>query len=303
MEHVYACHCDKQTVRRCVCYTFMGTVALTEPRKSRFVNALQNAVSLCSAHHNRTRCESMAFRSPFQAGKRGVPFPALSPFASSPTQSPENGSPMQTSPAQSKFRSIPKRGTGLRSTADGAPSPMDAAPYTPVSARLNLKHTPAPDSASKLPGRLSFTPHATQQRSPAESASKQSPLLRKSRFNTVSAVTPVSSAADTARPAQLPSLYAEPPVQGTVLHDISLRFHTSVMSVTAYTDAAWSLPPALSSQMRISVAQMPMLHHSSHWQRSSAAAASSHQAVVQTPCTGHCLHRQMHREHKAQHLC
>ena len=74
------------------------------------------------------------------------------------------------------------------------------------------------------------------------------------------------------------------------------------MSVTAYTHAAWSLPSALCSQMRISMAQMPMLHHSSHWQRSPAAAASSHPAVVQTPCNGHRLHRQIYRGHKAQHL-
>ena len=155
----------------------------------------------------RLHCRSMAFRSPFQASKGGVPFPALSPFASSPAQPSDHGSPMDVSPVQSKFKSIPKRGTGLRSTTHGQGSPMDAAPYTPVSAR-QVDRTPAPESASKLPGRLSFTPHATRKSSPTGSANKQSPLQRKSRFSNMNQSDPEAETAVQSRPPQLPSLYA-----------------------------------------------------------------------------------------------
>lgn len=175
----------------------------------------------------------MAWRSPFQARQGGVPFPALTPWASSnSTKSPEHGSPMQTSPV---FRSIPRRGTGVRSSPTEQASPMDAAPYTPVSARLDPHRTPAPDSAPPLVGRLSFTPHATRQGSPTiDSTYRHSLLQRRSRFSNNSPV-------DRAQLPQLTSLYGQQtllqgkqsscsimPVQSVTLQLLLCTYYTAV---------------------------------------------------------------------------
>lgn len=188
---------------------------LSDKPNLRVVSTLTTESIQTERHHHCTG-HSMAFRSPFQASKGGVPFPALSPFASSPAQHSDTGSPipMDVSPVQSKFKTVPKRGTGLRSTTHGQGSPMDAAPYTPVSAR-QVNRAPAPESASKLPGRLSFTPHATRKSSPMGSANKQSPLQRKSRFSNINQSDPEAERAVQSRPPQLPSLYV---AQGKHVH-------------------------------------------------------------------------------------
>lgn len=119
---------------------------------------------------------SMAWRSPFQTSKSGgVPFPALTPWANSPGQLSEAGSPMQTSPTPI-MKSVIKRGmpgTNVKGTSASTASPMDAAPYTPLSARRGV---PGPATGSGVNdgfvGKLSFTPHARQHRN---SARKRSP--------------------------------------------------------------------------------------------------------------------------------
>lgn len=118
----------------------------------------------------------MSWRSPFQTTKGGaVPFPALTPWANSPAQSSE-GSPMQTTPPPT-VKSIVKRGTtGLQKSSLGKASPMDAAPYTPMSARRGVS-AQAPDTAANVVNKLSFTPHVSHQRLRGISpASKRSPL-------------------------------------------------------------------------------------------------------------------------------
>ena len=120
----------------------------------------------------------MAWRSPFQTSKSGgVPFPALTPWANSPGQLSESGSPMQTSPTPI-LKSVIKRGmpgTNVRGTSSRKVSPMDAAPYTPLSARRDI---PGPATGSGVTdgfvGKLSFTPHASQHRA-RSSARNRSP--------------------------------------------------------------------------------------------------------------------------------
>lgn len=125
----------------------------------------------------------MAWRSPFQTSKSGgVPFPALTPWANSPGQLSEAGSPMQTSPTPI-MKSVIKRGmpgTNLKSTSASTVSPMDAAPYTPLSAHRGI---PGPATVSGVNdgfvGKLSFTPHArtphASQHRARSSARKRSP--------------------------------------------------------------------------------------------------------------------------------
>ena len=122
----------------------------------------------------------MTWRSPFQATKGGgVPFPALTPWANSPGQLSESGSPMQTSPAP-VIKSVIKRGVhsmSVQTSAVNKASPMDAAPYTPLSARREVTGpSPGSDSSARFVGKLSFTPHVSQHGQRVfSSASKRSP--------------------------------------------------------------------------------------------------------------------------------
>lgn len=118
----------------------------------------------------------MSWRSPFQTTRgNGVPFPALTPWANSPGQPSESGSPMQTTPTP-LAKSLVRRGaTSIRSSHKG--SPMDAAPYTPVSARRGVSGQ-LPENTAKFVGKLSFTPHIShQRRHGVSSASKKSPIV------------------------------------------------------------------------------------------------------------------------------
>lgn len=120
----------------------------------------------------------MAWRSPFHSTKNGgVPFPALTPWANSPGQLSDSASPMQTSSAH-VLKSVIKKGkpaTSSKTTSFSKASPMDAAPYTPLSARKGIVG-PAKDFNSKdrFVGKLSFTPHVSQHRH-SNSAHKTSP--------------------------------------------------------------------------------------------------------------------------------
>lgn len=123
----------------------------------------------------------MSWHSPFQSTKRGaVPFPALTPWANSPGQPSDAGSPMQTTPTP-LAKSLAKTGTTTIQRArvhKASPvgSPMDAAPYTPLSARHGVLGQ-APDTTAKFVGKLSFTPHIRHQRQHGSSpASKRSPV-------------------------------------------------------------------------------------------------------------------------------
>ena len=143
----------------------------------------------------------MSWRSPFQAAKGGgVPFPALTPWANSPGQPSDLGSPMQTTPTP-VVKSVIKRGaTSLQKSSLDKASPMDAAPYTPLSARRGAS-AQVPDTASNFVGRLSFTPHLEHHRLRSCSpVSKRSPVASADQ----------SSAADNS-PAQPPvtSMYAD----------------------------------------------------------------------------------------------
>ncbi len=123
----------------------------------------------------------MAWRSPFQSTKNGgVPFPALTPWANSPGQLSDSASPMQTSPAH-VLKSVIKKGkpaTSSKTTSFSKASPMDAAPYTPLSARRGVVGPAGPakdsDSKDRFVGKLSFTPHVSQHRH-SHSAHKRSP--------------------------------------------------------------------------------------------------------------------------------
>lgn len=125
--------------------------------------------------------DSMSWHSPFQSTKRGaVPFPALTPWANSPGQPSDAGSPMQTTPTP-VAKSVARKGTTTiqRTRVHNASpigSPMDAAPYTPLSARRGVLGQ-APDTTANFVGKLSFTPHIRQQRQHGLSpASKRSPV-------------------------------------------------------------------------------------------------------------------------------
>ena len=120
----------------------------------------------------------MAWRSPFQSNKNGgVPFPALTPWANSPGQLSDSGSPMQTSPAP-VLKSVINKGkpaTSSKTTSVSKASPMDAAPYTPLSALRGLAGPSKDlDKRDRLVGKLSFTPHVSQHRH-SNSAHKRSP--------------------------------------------------------------------------------------------------------------------------------
>lgn len=124
----------------------------------------------------------MSWHSPFQSTKRAaVPFPALTPWANSPGQPSDAGSPMQTTPTP-VAKSVAKKGTAnIQRTrvqrASPVGSPMDAAPYTPLSARHGVL-AQAPDTTAKFVGKLSFTPHIRHQRQHGLSpASKRSPAV------------------------------------------------------------------------------------------------------------------------------
>lgn len=141
----------------------------------------------------------MSWRSPYQTTKSGgVPFPALTPWANSPGQTSDSGSPMQTTPTPI-VKSVVKRGaTTLRKSSLDKASPMDAAPYTPLSARCAAH---VPDTTSKFVGKLSFTPHLDHQRLRSYSpVSKRSPV-----------VSPDQRSAPDNSPAQPPvtSMYAD----------------------------------------------------------------------------------------------
>ena len=120
----------------------------------------------------------MAWRSPFQSTRTGgVPFPALTPWANSPGQLSDSGSPMQTSPAP-VLKSVIKNGkpaTSSKTTSLSKASPMDAAPYTPLSVRRGvvgpIRHC---DKRDRVVGKLSFTPHVNEHRH-SNSAHKRSP--------------------------------------------------------------------------------------------------------------------------------
>ena len=148
----------------------------------------------------------MTWRSPFQASKGGgVPFPAsLTPWASSPAQPADAGSPMQISPVPtvSPFAKRGSHATGLQkvSTTSKA-SPMDAAPYTPLSA-LKAASTPArnSDRDSSFVGKLSFTPHANRPSQHGPSSIRRSPVSGPS--------TELVSNGNRAQPPQA-SMYAE----------------------------------------------------------------------------------------------
>ena len=121
----------------------------------------------------------MTWRSPFQTTKGGgVPFPALTPWANSPAPASDVGSPMQTSPTP-LLRSLVTRGTTRQQkTSVDKASPMDAAPYTPLSARQGPS-VQVPNTTGKFVGKLSFTPHVSHQ--------------RQARFSPVSRTPPVAS--------------------------------------------------------------------------------------------------------------
>ena len=123
---------------------------------------------------------SMTWRSPFQTSKGGgVPFPpSLTPWASSPAQPADAGSPMQISPfpnVTSVFKQS-RHASGLKNFSTSRPSPMDAAPYTPLSA-LKAASTPAGKSNkdSSFVGKLSFTPHVSRQPQHVPQSAKGSP--------------------------------------------------------------------------------------------------------------------------------
>ena len=142
----------------------------------------------------------MSWRSPYQTAKSGgVPFPALTPWANSPAQPSDPGSPMQTSPTP-MLKSLATRGTtNLRRTsvgnAVGKASPMDAAPYTPLSAAHGLK--PQIVDRAKFVGKLSFTPHANHRShtgfSPASKRAASSSPDQRSTSDKPPAQPPVSS--------------------------------------------------------------------------------------------------------------
>ena len=120
----------------------------------------------------------MSWRSPFQTTRgAGVPFPALTPWANSPGQPSDSGSPMQTTP-MAMAKSVMRRGTkSMQTSSFSQGSPMDAAPYTPLSARRGVS-VQAPDNTAKFVGKLSFTPHISHRRQHGISpASKQPPVV------------------------------------------------------------------------------------------------------------------------------
>ena len=119
----------------------------------------------------------MSWRSPFQSTKGGgVPFPALTPWANSPGQPSDAGSPMQTTPTPIS-KSFIKRGTkSMQKGTLHKASPMDAAPYTPLSARRGVS-AQVTDTTANFVGKLSFTPHIRHQRQHGSSpASNRSPV-------------------------------------------------------------------------------------------------------------------------------
>jgi len=112
----------------------------------------------------------------------------LTPWANSPGQLSDSGSPMQTSPAP-VLKSVIKKGqpaTSLKTTSLSKASPMDAAPYTPLSARRGVVGS-IKDSEKKdrFVGKLSFTPHVSQHRH-SNSAHKRSPDSSPGESSTVS---------------------------------------------------------------------------------------------------------------------
>lgn len=120
----------------------------------------------------------MSWRSPFQTIRgSGVPFPALTPWANSPGQPSDSGSPMQTTPTP-LVKSLMTRGTtSIRKSSSHQGSPMDAAPYTPLSARRGSS-VQRPENTAKFVGKLSFTPHIRHQRQHCiSSASKKSSMV------------------------------------------------------------------------------------------------------------------------------
>lgn len=131
----------------------------------------------------------MAWRSPFQSTKNGgVPFPALTPWANSPGQLSDSGSPMQISP-DPVLKSVIKKGqpaTSLKTTSSSKASPMDAAPYTPLSARRGVVGSiKDSDKKDRFVGKLSFTPHVSQHRH-SNSAHKRSPDSSPGESSTIS---------------------------------------------------------------------------------------------------------------------
>ena len=101
----------------------------------------------------------------------------MTPWANSPGQLSDSASPMQTSPAH-VLKSVIKKGkpaTSSKTTSFSKASPMDAAPYTPLSAHRGVVG-PSKDSdkRDRVVGKLSFTPHVSQHRH-SNSAHKRSP--------------------------------------------------------------------------------------------------------------------------------
>ena len=119
----------------------------------------------------------MRWRSPFQSTKGGgVPFPALTPWANSPGQPSDAGSPMQTTPTPVPKSAIKRGTTVMQKSSLHKASPMDAAPYTPLSARRGVS-AQVPDTTVNFVGKLCFTPHIRHQRQHGSSpTSKRSPV-------------------------------------------------------------------------------------------------------------------------------
>ena len=158
----------------CVCVDIGDTDRLPAQRsvlKRRWRRCLASLLQEKSVVYN------MSWRSPFQATKGGgVPFPALTPWANTPGQPSAAGSPMQTTPTP-VAKSVSKRGTiSMQQSILNKASPMDAAPYTPLSARRGVS-VQVPGTTAKFVGKLSFTPHIRHQRQHGSSpASKRSPM-------------------------------------------------------------------------------------------------------------------------------
>lgn len=221
----------------------------------------------------------MAWRSPFQSTRTGgVPFPALTPWANSPGQLSDSGSPMQTSPAP-VLKSVIRNGkpaTSSKTTSLSKASPMDAAPYTPLSVRRGvvgpIRHC---DKRDRVVGKLSFTPHVNEHRhsnsahkrspdsSPGESSTTSGSLAQPPQSSLYTADRKTPNAFPASAGALAPQQTAAPPTTCRAGTPSAAASHTSRSLSPAQLASLprdFAQPP---SRLALSTAQKPLVSASS----------------------------------------
>ncbi|KAL0049023.1 hypothetical protein WJX82_004549 [Trebouxia sp. C0006] len=212
---------------------------------------------------------------------------------------------MQTSPAPI-LKSVINKGkpaTSSKTTSVSKASPMDAAPYTPLSALRGLAGPSKDfDTRDRVVGKLSFTPHVSQHRH-SNSAHKRSPHPSPGDSSTTSGslAQPPQSSLYIAAPKTLnafPTSTGAPASQQTAAPSTAGR---AGFASAAASHKAKSLSPAQPASLPRGFAQLPSRLAPSTAQQSLASASSRALACDLTDSTQASYPSQQPVPHHADH--